>query len=521
MGFFISPYIYLYMKIIITKEQYKLLVFSLLETLVGKLSIKTTKDKWKEDNADFDYHDLYDESGEEIANIWVKGNLRNKGCKKDLTLNESFSQALENYIPYFKHKIFSDVLIEYVYKHTKIKCDCIQYDYDFKPRVEKNYDGEEVEYIGSKTRKYNVKKKKKIKESVDGKSSLENLIYEFLNDDFDPDYNWGPELFDFYREDVKEHGVIPFYIKGSEAYVYYEDGTLEIMPWVCEKLNEYFNDLWYSVFKSWFEENSGLKVSMMVDSRNDKRLLEESVDNSNIVEEIMGYAGIKYDGHEFLERTYDNFGRTHDTVIFYFRLPDDDFSYYRRIHFLTRNNKVISVDSAGDFRTIDDAFRYVPTDVLMNYFIEKGKTYLEKFLPKRYPSDNINESKEKNNNLLLETKGVKAAQLLIDMAVDDYVEICDKRKAFQNIELALCKGFKNGTVKLEVTKVDEIKNDRFEDNVFYVAHLILYVDKEWMLEDSYYEKFETSLAMRLEKILGFFKYYCYIDEVKMNDSVIK
>ena len=107
------------------------------------------------------------------------------------------------------------------------------------------------------------------------------------------------------------------------------------------------------------------------------------------------------------------------------------------------------------------------------------------------------------------------------MAVDDYVEICDKRKAFQNIELALCKGFKNGTVKLEVTKVDEIKNDRFEDNVFYVAHLILYVNKEWMLEDSYYEKFETSLAMRLEKILGFFKYYCYIDEVKMNDSVIK
>jgi hypothetical protein len=343
---------------------------------------------------------------------------------------------------------------------------------------------------------------KTLSESVDGKSSLENLIYEFLNDDFYPDYNWGPELFDFYREDVKEHGLIPFYINDSEAYVYYDDGTLEIMPWICEKLNEYFNDLWYSVFKSWFEENSGLKVSMMVDPRNNNRLLQESidnsnvvkqildnegidvsisyggrvpdknvfydyvyflfkfsntevkpykrvwfdtknnkvvgidsvpdfstitdgfryipteilnsyfvekgeeylneilpikypkhnklnesVDNSNIVEEIMKYAGIKYDGHEFLERSYDNFGRTHDTVIFYFRLPDDDFSYYRRIHFLTRNNKVISVDSAGDFRTIDDAFRYVPTDVLMNYFIEKGKTYLEKFLPKRYPTD--------------------------------------------------------------------------------------------------------------------------------------
>jgi len=225
-------------------------------------------------------------------------------------------------------------------------------------------------------------------ESTDNKrSNLENIIYSFLQDDFYPDYNWGPELFDFYREDVEQYGSVPFYINDSEAYVYYDDGTLEIMPWVCEKLNEYFNDLWYSVFKSWFEENSGLKVSMMVDSRNNNRLLQESTDNSNIVEEIMKHTGIKYDGHEFLERSYDNFGRTHDTVIFYFRLPDDDFTYYRRIHFLTRNNKVISVDSAGDFRTIDDAFRYVPTDVLMNYFIEKGKTYLEKFLPKRYPND--------------------------------------------------------------------------------------------------------------------------------------
>jgi hypothetical protein len=134
-----------------------------------------------------------------------------------------------------------------------------------------------------------------------------------------------------------------------------------------------------------------------------KTLLESS-DNSNVVEKIMNHMGIKYDGHEFLERSYDNFGRTHDTVIFYFRLPDDDYSYYRRIHFLTRNNKVIRVDSAGDFRTIDDAFRYIPTDVLMDYFIEKGKTYLEKFLPKRYPNDNLKESVIKEDNLKYKLK---------------------------------------------------------------------------------------------------------------------
>jgi len=283
--------------------------------------------------------------------------------------------------------MFSKVLVDYIYDKFGIKCDCVQYDYNFKE--EKHYDdeGDEYEHTTSKTRRYNVKKKKKIKESVDGKSSLENLIYEFLNDDFYPDYNWGPELFDFYREDVKEHGVIPFYINDSEAYVYYDDGTLEIMPWVCEKLNEYFNDLWYSVFKSWFEENSGLKVSMMVDSRNNNRLLQESIDNSNVVEQIMEVEGVKYDGCGYGGRTYDNFGRRHDTVEVYFKLPDEEKLYSRRIHFFTRNNKVVSVDSTGDFRTITDGFRYIPTDILMGYFIEKSKTYIERILHKLYPND--------------------------------------------------------------------------------------------------------------------------------------
>jgi len=126
---------------------------------------------------------------------------------------------------------------------------------------------------------------------------------------------------------------------------------------------------------------------------------------------------------------------------------------------------------------------------------------------------------ESQYNLLFETKSVIAAQTLIDMAVDDYVEICDKRLAFQNIELALCNGFKNGTVKLEVTNVEKKENDRFENNIFYVIHLILYVDKEWMLEDSYYEKFETTLGIKIANFLGTFEYYCYIDDVRMNDEM--
>ena len=125
---------------------------------------------------------------------------------------------------------------------------------------------------------------------------------------------------------------------------------------------------------------------------------------------------------------------------------------------------------------------------------------------------------ESQYNLLLETKSVSAAQTLIDMAVEDYIDACGKMKAFQNIQLALCNGFENGTVKLEVTSVEKVENDRFEDNVFYVIHLILYVDKEWMLENSYYEKFETTLGMKIANFLGTFEYYCYIDDIRMNDD---
>jgi len=386
-GGFLFPLIFIiYMKIIITEEQYGHLVTNLLDLLLGNITIKTVKEK-KEDGNKEDYHSVFNEDGETVMTIWVKGPLRSKGCKKDLTLENTLIEKFENYMPYYKHKMFSKVLVNYIYDKFGIKCDCVQYDYDFKEEKHVDDEGDEYEYTDSKTRRYNVKKKKKIKESVDGKSSLENLIYEFLNDDFYPDYNWGPELFDFYREDVKEHGLIPFYINDSEAYVYYDDGTLEIMPWVCEKLNEYFNDLWYSVFKSWFEENSGLKVSMMVDSKNNNRLLQESTDNSNVVEQIMEVEGVKYDGCGYGGRTYDNFGRRHDTVEVYFKLPDEEKLYSRRIHFFTRKNKVVSVDSTGDFRTIADGFRYIPTDILMGYFIEKAKTYVEKLLRKLYPND--------------------------------------------------------------------------------------------------------------------------------------
>lgn len=278
------------MKIVITKKQYGVLVSSLLKTLFGKLTIKTIEEQKAEGFEHPPYHVVFDSEGEEIIGIYNKKSA-NPGCKNDLTIFNETSEKLEAYIPHYRHKIFSEVIVDYVYKQLDVKCDCVQYEYDFKWVTDNDEDEDEYDgYMVSKTRKYNLKKKKKIKESTEGKSSLEKLIYSFLQDDFYPDYTWDPDLFDFYQEEVEEYGSHVFYINDSESYIYYVDGTLEIMPWVCEKLNEYFNDSWVQVFKDWFEEHSGLKVKMIVDSTNNNRLLDESIDkNKKLLNGIIGF----------------------------------------------------------------------------------------------------------------------------------------------------------------------------------------------------------------------------------------
>ena len=151
------------MKIVITKQQYKELVFKLLDTLVGELRIVTSKEK-KKLGLDTDFHDIYDKHGDEVMSIWIKGIPKNKGCKNDLTILNDLTEKMEGFIPYYKHKIFAKVLSDYVYKYTDIKCDCVQYEHGFKHMIRKDGNDEEYDYTDSKTRIYNLKKKKRLKD---------------------------------------------------------------------------------------------------------------------------------------------------------------------------------------------------------------------------------------------------------------------------------------------------------------------------------------------------------------------
>ena len=138
-----------------------------------------------------------------------------------------------------------------------------------------------------------------------------------------------------------------------------------------------------------------------------KKFIKESVKDSNIVEKILEMAEIKYEGCGFGGRTYDNFGRKVDTVEMYFKFPNESKLRSRSIHFITRNNKVVTVESSSDFRTLYDGLRYIPELNLMEYFIEKAKTYLERILRYEYPSDNlkIQESVDKNKKFLINYLG--------------------------------------------------------------------------------------------------------------------
>lgn len=118
------------------------MVFTLLGTLVGDITIGESGPG---------YYTILDQDGEDIITIWTDMG----GCKNDLTLKYDFSENLEGYVPYFRKKIFSEVLIEYVYDHTNIKCDCIDYHYGFT--------GAGDSTIAKGQYQYNFKKKKKIK----------------------------------------------------------------------------------------------------------------------------------------------------------------------------------------------------------------------------------------------------------------------------------------------------------------------------------------------------------------------
>ena len=92
------------------------------------------------------------------------------------------------------------------------------------------------------------------------------FIYQYLTEQFYPDYGWS-DIYDFYKVELEQYGIYDFLIDDSPAYSYLGewDGydylyTLSISRGVINELTTLFGDKWIPVFKTWFEDNSGLHV---------------------------------------------------------------------------------------------------------------------------------------------------------------------------------------------------------------------------------------------------------------------
>jgi hypothetical protein len=121
----------------------------------------------------------------------------------------------------------------------------------------KEYGLEEVlGYIGGSENLFKILK-------LDDKE-MEDLIINHLNGKFYPDYNWGPDLHDFYSHDVSKYGSYDFLIDDRLAYTYERSKKLRILPLVVDPLTKIFGNRWIPVFKKWFETNSGLEVDDIV-----------------------------------------------------------------------------------------------------------------------------------------------------------------------------------------------------------------------------------------------------------------
>jgi len=116
-------------------------------------------------------------------------------------------------------------------------------------------------------------------------SRLESLIIDYLNDSYYPDYGWkGNSRSDIgYQDEVDKWGDIVFFVDDQESYIYYgcnanagpedeffagyghlhnyECPLLSIYPYMSQRLDSAFGDIWKPIFKKWFENNTGLEVT--------------------------------------------------------------------------------------------------------------------------------------------------------------------------------------------------------------------------------------------------------------------
>ena len=110
------------MKYRITKEQYSKLVYTLIESFFK--DVKFSKD---EGGGNLTYDITV--NGEDVAFIHTKKSPHmSEGCKNELVIYDKTILKITNFVPIFRKKVFSKILIKYFSDITGEDIDCINFD---------------------------------------------------------------------------------------------------------------------------------------------------------------------------------------------------------------------------------------------------------------------------------------------------------------------------------------------------------------------------------------------------------
>ena len=157
-------------------------------------------------------------------------------------------------------------------------------------------------------------------------SQLDDLIIKFFDEDYYPDYGW--EDASFYEKELESYDNYNFYINDDLAYTYFDDGSMEINKWLIDDLNSRFGDRWVSLFKRWFEMNTGLTVYDMIT----ENVISESVDKNTkkinllyslIEDELKKYSW--FESFEVVEEPYDWRGKVIPNYVFKIKEYSEDW----------------------------------------------------------------------------------------------------------------------------------------------------------------------------------------------------
>ena len=110
-----------------------------------------------------------------------------------------------------------------------------------------------------------------------------------------------------------------------------------------------------------------------------KIIITES-QTDKLIERILESEGITYT-MKYMGRTYGSFGteKHYDHVFFRFYFPNGD-EYERKVIFVTNEDGILRFSGSDIFSKSIDELKYIPSEVVTDYFVGKAKPYLETVL---------------------------------------------------------------------------------------------------------------------------------------------